>query len=215
MKKIFLIISMFTFSQTVLAEITCPSISTIISIKFSSAKKIPWIAGPNGSGLWMVTSDQFTDQGETWNLMYNVTTSATNETQAIQHGTTLLNQKQLIQPIKTVESKRNVCTYTSNDDVDTVSAFNPPLGDKVSKTQEENVNPTPVKDIQGNWFHNKAQTLIKSDQSSYTLCNEDGNCASGFWRNGNIQVPQWHVTGTLSNDGNSIAWSNGTRWQRK
>jgi hypothetical protein len=217
MKKLFFIILMFAISQTLFAAFTCPPISTIKSVKFYSAKKIPWVAGSGRSSLWMVSSDSFTYQGEAWNLLYNFATSATNQAQVIQDGTTHLNQKRLIQPIQSFEKNQNVCTYTSDKDVETVTAFNPPLtpmSDSLTKTQNENVSKPPAKDIQGNWHNNQSQTSIKLNQPSYTFCNEVGNCANGFWSNGYIQVPQWNVTGTLSSDGNSIDWSNSTRWQR-
>jgi hypothetical protein len=74
----------------------------------------------------------------------------------------------------------------------------------------------PIKDIQGNWQHySPSQTSIKLNPPSYTLCNEQRDCAEGFLENNHIRVPQWNVIGTISRDARSITWSNGTRWERK
>src|SRR5262249_32220944 len=47
------------------------------------------------------------------------------------------------------------------------------------------------------------------------FCNEQGDCAKGFYRGRNfVYVPQWNVTGTINRPRNFISWSNGTQWYR-
>lgn len=220
MKKTLLFLSLYLFSQAVFAEVTCPSLNTIKGIKFTNARKIPWVTGPDNAGLWMATSDTFTDQGQNWSLFYTVTAKAETEEAVIQIAATKFRQKQMISPVKKIENNKNVCVYTSDNDKETVSAFNPPLESIAKKPQlppqpNQNLNQGPVSDLQGNWYHDQAQTSIKMVQPTYTFCNEMSNCANGFWDNGIIQVPFWNVTGKLSHDGKTIDWSNGTRWQKK
>lgn len=57
---------------------------------------------------------------------------------------------------------------------------------------------------------------ISSNGVFFTLTNELGDTSPGTLQGPNqIQAPGWQfVTGSLSNDGSRIAWSNGTFWAR-
>ncbi len=222
MKKVFLSVLALTISQSLLAaDIICPPINIIKSVKFTNAKKIPWVAGSGNKGLWAMTSNNFVYQGETWNVWYTNLTSATNEAQVIQEGKTHFDQKQLNQPVKEVSRKSTDCTYTLDSDNETVTASNPPnppLPDlpKINSNNQSNIqnkNIT-VKNIQGNWKHDNSSVSITVKGSTYTFCNENNDCANGLLSNDNIEVPNWAVTGKLSNDGRLIVWSNGTQWRR-
>lgn len=216
MKKITLSILIFFLSQSLFAQ-NCPSIETIKNLKFSVATNIPWMADQR---MWILSTDNFNDQGSLWNLMYAAVLNATDQSQAIQTGTIQFYQKQLIEPVKTVEKDRTVCTYTAGNDVETMRAYNPPqlsLEDWRPSSPDANSPKQlePLQNLQGRWFHGTAQTSISSNSlSSYTFCNEDGNCGFGSIVNYTISVPVWGVTGILSHDGRSIEWSNGTRWER-
>lgn len=70
--------------------------------------------------------------------------------------------------------------------------------------------------LEGHWFHDTYPTTIHIEgQSTLLFCNEQHDCAKGFYRSKNIiNVPGWRVTGTINADKNSISWSNGTTWVR-
>jgi hypothetical protein len=70
--------------------------------------------------------------------------------------------------------------------------------------------------VSGTWFHDgRTVTIEKSGFDQYLFCNEDRNCANGFFSgNRSIQVSQWSVSGVLSQHGRTIEWSNGTQWTR-
>ncbi|MBA2657677.1 MAG: hypothetical protein H0U70_11975 [Tatlockia sp.] len=68
----------------------------------------------------------------------------------------------------------------------------------------------------GRWQHGRQATSISMGRDfKLQFCNEQGNCAEGFYRGKNfVFVPQWNVTGSINRRSNLIAWSNGTEWIR-
>ena len=70
--------------------------------------------------------------------------------------------------------------------------------------------------LEGHWLHDTYPTTIHiKGQGTLLFCNEQDDCAKGFYRGKNIiNVPGWQVTGTINADKNNISWSNGTTWVR-
>lgn len=86
------------------------------------------------------------------------------------------------------------------------TSYNPPL-------PPANVN------LGGRWYtdanNSGATTFISQNGlNTYSLTNEDGSRVAGYVQGNQIVAPQWNVTGVLLNNGNQIAWSNGTHWFR-
>ena len=70
--------------------------------------------------------------------------------------------------------------------------------------------------LTGNWKHEKQQTSIRMEgNNKLILCNEQGDCATGYLSTDNVLVvPLWNVTGSINRNTNIISWSNGTLWTR-
>lgn len=86
------------------------------------------------------------------------------------------------------------------------NSYNPP-------TPPVNVN------LAGMWYtdanHSGATTYINPNgPNQYRLINEQGRRSTAYVEGNRVFAPQWNVTGVIRNNGNQIAWSNGTHWFR-
>jgi hypothetical protein len=71
----------------------------------------------------------------------------------------------------------------------------------------------------GDWYTNANYSgdtthVFQLDANTYRFINELGSEATGYLYGNEINVPAWNVTGWVHNDGQQIAWSNGTTWTR-
>ncbi len=73
-----------------------------------------------------------------------------------------------------------------------------------------------IPNIAGAWMINGHATSITQNGSALTFTNEDGATSSGTVVSSNeVQATQWgNLTATLSSDGNTLTWSNGTVWTK-
>ena len=95
----------------------------------------------------------------------------------------------------------------------TIPFPSPDIDHSEISNQSEEVTPDA---LEGHWFHDTYPTTIHTaGPDTLRFCNEQHDCAEGFYRSKNsIKVPGWGVTGTINADKNSISWSNGTTWVR-
>ncbi|UBF25363.1 hypothetical protein K9N68_27765 [Kovacikia minuta CCNUW1] len=74
--------------------------------------------------------------------------------------------------------------------------------------------------LAGAWYtdaNNSGATthIVQTDPfNNYRFINEQGSTSWGYVLGNQVFAPEWGVTGTLQNNGNRIAWSNGTDWTR-
>ena len=74
--------------------------------------------------------------------------------------------------------------------------------------------PSQGQDISGRWYHDGKPTSVSmSPGGSVTITNEQGQTSSGHMMGGNIVI-FGGPTGSLSHNGRSISWNNGTTWTR-
>ena len=72
----------------------------------------------------------------------------------------------------------------------------------------------PSQDLGGRWFHDGKPTSVSmSPGGSVTITNEQGQTSSGHMMGNNIVIFAG-PTGSVSPNGRSISWSNGTTWTR-
>ncbi|HEY3964028.1 MAG TPA: hypothetical protein VGM05_05680, partial [Planctomycetaceae bacterium] len=73
-----------------------------------------------------------------------------------------------------------------------------------------------IPNIAGAWMINGKATSIAQTGSSLTFTNEDGSTSTGMVVSSNeVEATQWgNLTATLSSDGNTLTWSNGTVWTK-
>ena len=74
--------------------------------------------------------------------------------------------------------------------------------------------------LDGTWYRDgdhKLRCVIRQKKGSLTLKNEAGQTATGTFDTSRRITTNWsgeRIDGTISADGNSIAWDNGTSWSR-
>lgn len=69
----------------------------------------------------------------------------------------------------------------------------------------------------GSWYTNLdggTTSIVQTGPTIYRLTNEGGGVSRAYLAGNQLIAPQWQVTGVLQNNGNRIAWSNGTYWMR-
>jgi hypothetical protein len=69
-------------------------------------------------------------------------------------------------------------------------------------------------DLTGEWEISGKPTFIKRVDEQLTVVNEKYESASALIRGGEVVVPDWSITGSVTPDGRVIAWSNGAIWRR-
>jgi len=69
--------------------------------------------------------------------------------------------------------------------------------------------------LAGRWFFKGRPCIIKSTFGRLIAINESGSRARLIYLDSKISVPQWSITGAISQDGSKIVWSNGSTWTRK
>jgi hypothetical protein len=76
-----------------------------------------------------------------------------------------------------------------------------------------------ARNLTGDWYtdanYSGATTYIyQNGPFGYRFVNEQGSVSYGYKVGDRVFAPQWNVTGVLQNNGDRIAWSNGTHWTR-
>ena len=70
----------------------------------------------------------------------------------------------------------------------------------------------------GKWIYDNKLCSFEWSNSrigGMEIINENGSRAQAYlFQNNSISIPAWNLTGKLSNDGNSINFSNNTAWNR-
>jgi hypothetical protein len=78
-----------------------------------------------------------------------------------------------------------------------------------------NIDIDDVPDLAGTWLFNGREARIDQNGSSLTFTNEFGSVTSGqFLSPTEVRANLWGITGRISEDENTITWSNGTVWTR-
>jgi hypothetical protein len=77
------------------------------------------------------------------------------------------------------------------------------------------VGPSPGQGISGRWFHDGKPTSVSmSPGGSVTITDEQGKTTIGHMSGNNDIVLSSLIRGSVSPNGRSISWSNGTTWTR-